>query len=193
MKKIIAIALAGSLMCSSQLLAEESNIYIGIDGLTNSNTFTLKNTSTGAEADVDVDSNGFKLKVGVEYSSGWRMQGYYLGETYDSPLFDATNDYLNEIGIDFIKGFKVTPEFSPFIQVGLGYGWMNVDGYTEDSISSVSVKIGAGVMYKVTPEIELLAGIDLQRRRWADITIGTTTIETTEQSTKIYAGVNFHF
>jgi opacity protein-like surface antigen len=192
MKKIIATTVLGLSIFSAQLLAEDS-VYVGLDALSSSNTFTVKNDSTGAEADIDDDSKGFKLKLGVEYESGWRLQGYYLNETYDTPVFDDTNDVLNEIGIDFIKGFEVTPKFSPFVQFGMGYGWMNVDGYTDDSITAVSMKIGAGAMYKVTENIELLAGVDLQYRRWQDISIGTTTYEISEKSTKLYAGLNFHF
>jgi len=192
MKKIILATLLGTSLISTQALAEDS-VYLGLDILSSSNTFTLENTSTGAKGDADDDSTGFKLKLGIEYESGWRLQAYYLNETYDLPVFDATNDVLNEIGVDFIKGFEVTPKFSPFVQFGMGYGWMNVDGYTEDNIVAVSMKIGAGAMYKVTENIELLAGIDLQYRKWQDIQIGASTIETSEKSTKLYAGLNFHF
>jgi len=196
MKKIIIATLLGTSLISTQALAEDS-VYIGLDVLSSGNTFTVeaRNSANGATAAADVDDNskGFKLKVGIEVSDGWRFQGYYLGETYDTPVFDASNDYLSEIGIDVIKGFEVTPKFSPFVQVGLGYGWMDVDGYTDDAISAVSMKIGAGVMYKVTDNIELLAGIDLQYRKWQDIKINTITFETSEKSTKLYAGLNFHF
>ena len=75
----------------------------------------------------------------------------------------------------------------------MGYGWMNVDGYTDDSIAAVSMKIGTGAMYKVTENIELLAGVDLQYRKWQDVQIGVNTIEMSEKSTKLYAGLNFHF
>lgn len=193
MKKIAITTLMGLSLFSAQLLAENSNIYIGLDALSSSNTFTVKNTNTGAEADIDDDSTGFKLKLGVAGSDGWRFQGYYLNESYDTPLFDATNDTLNEVGMDIIKGFEVTPEFSPFVQIGLGYGWMDVEGYDEDSIEEVSMKIGVGAMYKVTESIEVLAGVDLQYRQWQDIDYGTTTIETSEKSTKLYAGINYHF
>jgi len=196
MKKIVIAALLGSSIMSTQVLAKDS-VYIGLDILTSNNEWTVdaSNSANGASAsaDFDDDSTGFKLKVGIEGSDGWRFQGYYLGETYDETVFDDTNDYLNEIGVDIIKGFEVTSKFSPFIQVGIGYGWMDVEGYTDDSINAVSMKVGGGAMYKVTENIELLAGIDLQYRKWEDIEIGTVTIETEEESVKLYAGINYHF
>jgi hypothetical protein len=61
------------------------------------------------------------------------------------------------------------------------------------TINSFSIKLGAGVMYKITTNFELLAGLDLQARGWEDIAFLTTTIKTSETSSKLYIGVNFHF
>lgn len=187
-KIIIGTALAASLI-TTQVNAD---MYVGLDMLSSGNTFSVDVSGFGS-TEVDIDSKAFKLKVGTESNNGWRYQGYYLRETYDQTLFDASNDVLNEVGLDIIKGFEVTPEFSPFIQAGFGFGWMDVVGYTEDSIKEYSLKIGAGVMYKVIPQVELIVGVDLQHRAWQDIQAGTLTQSTTEKSTKLYAGINYHF
>ena len=186
-----SIVLASLLTTSA--LAEDSGLYVGLDLSTSSNTFSLDNVTTGASADVDDDSDGFKLKFGANLDEGWRVQGYFQHETYDLPVYDNTNDELNEIGVDFIKGFEVTPEFSPFIQAGLGYGWMDVEGYSESTANSVSLKLGAGVMYKITPTFEAIAGIDFQYRNWEDAKILSQTVEIDETSTKFYIGANIHF
>jgi opacity protein-like surface antigen len=194
MKKIITAMLITAGITSS--LAAESNLYVGLDLINSSNTFEF--TAGSFSEEWDNDSSGFKLKFGSALNDGWRLQGYFLHETYDETIFDDKNDALNEIGLDLIKGFEVTPEFSPFIQAGIGYGWMDVEGLSETSIKEVSVKIGAGVMYKVTPAFELLAGVDFQVRKWQDIELfipnyGTYTVETSEKSTKLYIGANVHF
>lgn len=189
MKKIISIALLGSSILSTQMLAND--MYVGLDAISSSTTFTLE--ALGTEVDADDDAKAFKLKLGTVNDNGFRVQLYYLHETYDIPVFDASNDVLNEIGVDIIQGFEVTPEFSPFIQAGLGYGWMNVDGYTDSSIAEYSLKIGVGVMYKVVESVELIAGVDLEYRRWQDISYGAVTVETSEKSTKLYVGANYRF
>ena len=189
MKKIImGAALAASLLTTQA----SADMYMGLDMLSSSNTFTLDVNRLGS-ASADLDSKAFKLKIGSINNNGWRVQGYYLRETYEQTLFDASNDQLNEIGMDIIKGFEVTPEFSPFIQAGIGFGWMDVVGYTEDSMKEYSLKVGAGVMYKVIPQVELVAGVDFQHRAWQDIQVGSYTLTTTEKSTKLYAGINYHF
>lgn len=187
----------GTLLCvalaTTSAQAEDKQFYLGLDAFTSSNTFDLKNATTGASADVDDDSDGFKLKFGANLDDGWRVQGYFQHEVYDLPIYDNTNDELNEIGVDVIKGFEVTPEFSPFIQAGLGYGWMDIQGYSESTANEVSLKVGAGVMYKVTPMFEAIAGIDFQYRNWTDVTLLNQRIEIDEGSTKFYIGANFHF
>lgn len=191
MKKIVVGTLLGCSLLSTQALASENSMYVGLDVLKSNNTFTVE--ANGGSADVDSNSQAFKLKIGSASNNGWRMQGYVLRETYDDTLFDATHDTLTELGLDIIKGFEITPEFSPFVQVGFGYGWMDVDGYTDNSIKEFNLKAGAGVMYKVTPKFELLAGLDFQHKRWQDIKVGSVTVETTENSTKLYVGANYHF
>lgn len=197
MKKILLGTLLSSVLFVPATFAEstasdtKSDLYIGLDVGTSKNTFTLDDGSTSASA--DLDSKYFKLKFGTVSESGWRLQGYFLSETYDETLFDNTHDRLNELGVDVIKGFAVTPKFSPFIQAGLGYGWMNVDGYSESSIAEFNIKIGAGLMYSINNTFEVLAGVDFQAKAWQDIVVGTTTISTTEKSSKFYIGTNFHF
>ncbi|MFT5660721.1 MAG: opacity protein-like surface antigen [Sulfurimonas sp.] len=190
MKKIImGTALIVSIFTTQAFAG--SNTYVGIDMISSGNTLT-RDSSFGSVS-ADIDSKAFKLKLGVKRNNGWRFQGYYLRETYDIALFDLTNDTLNEIGVDIIKGFEVTPEFSPFIQAGVGVGSMSVTGYAESSILEYNFKVGAGMMYKVIPQLELIAGVDLQYRAWQDIQTGYTIYSTTEKNTKFYAGMNYHF
>jgi len=191
MKKMLLASLALTTLLSTQALAEGSNLYVGFDIIQDSHTFTFE--GNGNSADADLDSAGFKLKIGTVSDNGWRFQGYFENITYDETVFDSTHDSLSEIGFDVIKGFEITPKFTPFLQGGLGYGWMDVDGYSEDSISEFNLKIGLGVAYKIIPAFELIAGADLQFRSWQDIEVLGTTIETTEANTKLYVGGNFHF
>lgn len=191
MKKIFISAVVTTSILSTYVNADNS-LYVGVDMMSSKNRFTLDINYAGSGS-VDVDSSAFKLKVGTTSNDGWRFQGYYLRETFDKTLFDATNDTVNEFGLDIIKGFEITPEFSPFIQAGVGLGVMSVEGYNESSMSEVDIKIGIGVMYKIIPELEVLAGVDLQYKKWQDIQVGTSTVSTTEKSTKLYAGINYHF
>lgn len=191
MNKLITTVLLTIGLFFTNAVAEEAQMYVGLDLISSDNTVTKKVGTI--ETDADNDSDGFKLKFGALLNDGWRLQGYYLNETYDKPIIDGKHDTLNEIGLDVIKGFEVTPKLSPFIQGGIGYGWMDIQGYNESSINSFSVKLGAGVMYKITTNFELLAGLDLQARGWEDISFLTTTIKTSEASSKLYIGANVHF
>jgi len=193
MKKIIAGALLGCSLLSTQVLAADTNMYVGLDISKSNNTLSADLTNGYVSNDVDDDSSGFKLKVGVISESGWRLQGYYQRETYDKTIFDSSNDLLSEFGIDVIKGFEITPKFSPFIQAGLGYGTMDIKGYDSSTISAVSFKIGAGVIYKIVPAFEIMAGVDFQARKWEEIQYPLYKASVSERTTKVYLGANFLF
>ncbi len=201
LKKKLLISSLAVVLTSSALLA--SNIYMGLDIIKSGNTFTtdydgvITGTNISGSSDEDIDSSNVKLKLGVATKDGLRFQTYLQKEGYKETFFDATNDTLIEIGIDVIKGFEVTKEFSPFIQAGLGAGVMSIEGASVASISEVSAKVGVGVMYKIVPSFELVAGYDYRVRKWQDIEYRSgssyITLSTTEKSGQPYFGANFHF
>jgi opacity protein-like surface antigen len=168
-----------------------NEIYIGIDAFIGDNTFTTK--IGRISTDFDNDSNGAKIKIGARFAETWRIQGYFLYESYDDPVYGSKNSNLNELGADVIKAFPVTENFAPFVQVGIGIGRVKLEDASESSANEVSGKAGGGVFYKFNTHFEGVAGIDLQGRNWSDIEILGTRIERSEGSIKYYIGTNYFF
>ncbi|MEJ2501068.1 MAG: hypothetical protein P8Y65_08105 [Campylobacterales bacterium] len=200
MKKPAAFILAALSTLYVNSWAGPSDLYVGLDVFGGNNDFDVDvSGSIYGSGSFDDDSKGFKLKFGALLVNDLRLQGYLQSENFDDPIFDNTNDQLVEIGIDLIKEFIVSPELSPFIQGGIGYGAMDLDRYyyTDDAINEINLKVGLGLMFRVTPAVELLAGVDFQWRRWSDITYDDGydyfNVETKDSSQRYYGGVNFHF
>ncbi|WP_294962965.1 outer membrane beta-barrel protein [Sulfurimonas sp.] len=193
MKKIIIGALLGCSLLSTQVFAESKNVYIGLDVTKSSNEFSTDKGGYSGSVTKDSDSSAFKLKVGRLLEDNWRAQVYYLQETYDDAMFDSTNESLSEVGFDVIKEYELSDVLFPFAQVGIGYGWMDIDGYSSSSINEVNGKFGVGLIFKVAPAFEIITGADAQYKKWSDREIGSATIKTTESSTKFYIGANYHF
>jgi len=196
MKRYIAPLILGAVLTGAPASAQ-SDLYLGVDLLSSSNSFDVYDSGYPT-SDVSNSSKAFKIKLGFQGYDGWRMQGYYLYENFDEPLFDDRNDELSEIGVDFIKAFGAGPGISPFIQFGLGVGWMDLapSYYYEDSIGEYSAKIGAGVIFWLSPAIDLVAGIDLQQRWWEDINYydgSDQYVETDDTSARAYIGLNIYF
>jgi hypothetical protein len=135
------------------------------------------------------------VKLGLLTYDGWRVQGYYLNETFDDPLFDPYHDELSEMGIDLIKAFEGSSGIAPFIQGGVGIGWMNIDPalYHDDSTSEYSLKFGAGLLFWLSPALDLVVGADLQYRGWDDLRDSLGRIETEDTSARLYLGMNVYF
>jgi len=189
MKKIITTILLSAGLLSTQALAEESKMYVGLDIGTSLNSFTVD----GGD-DLDSDSTNFKLKYGYHLQDNLRVQGYYQYESYDDGVYNQPSSAtLNELGVDVIKAFDIDSAWSPFVQGGLGYGMMSVDEYSESSATEFGVKIGGGIMYAINPSYELVGGLDLQYRNWTDIVNDSGAHAVTGTTTQFYIGGNFHF
>jgi len=195
MKKSIAL-LCGSLL-SVSLLAEDISRYVGIDYLSNSTTQTRGSSITSR--DFDNDGSGLKFKLGYKNENNLRFQVYVQNENYDTSAFSegGSDGNLLEFGLDVIKAHKFSNGISPFVEVGAGYGLMSIDGFLDDYISEISLKVGVGVMYNITPTLEAIVGVDYQYRKWDDIEIidglSDETLTTKENTSRIYFGANLHF
>ena len=193
MKKSAAFIVATLGAVSMSSAASASDLYIGLDVFGSHNRFDYD--YAGLTQKTDIDSSGLKLKLGALLVYDLRLQGYVLTEKFDEPPFDYTNDRLTEIGLDLIKEFVVSPQFSPFIQGGIGYGAMDLDRryYDDDYIEEVNLKVGVGLMFRVTPSVELLAGVDFQWRGWSDVYYNNVKMKTEDGSQRFYVGIDFLF
>jgi len=193
MKKSAAFIVAALGAVSVGSVASASDLYLGLDVFGSHNRFEYD--WAGYTQKTDIDSSGFKLKFGALLVHDLRLQGYILTEKFDEPPFDYTHDRLTEIGMDLIKEFVISPQLSPFIQGGIGYGTMDLDRhyYSDDYVEEVSLKAGLGVMFRITPSIELLTGVDFQWRKWGDVYYNDIKMETEDGSQRFYVGVDFLF
>lgn len=186
MKKIVLAA-----MLTSGLMAADSGLYFGLDygQATNTHTFSLASSS----ADSDNDYSDIKFKIGGGTDGEWKFQITLDKIDYKIGVFDSANNSLYEIGADIIKEIKVTNELYPFIKIGVGTGQMDSSFTTEGQIKEVYFSGGAGLSYKATNNVYLLAGADYIARRWNDVIIGAYTLETHDKAIKPYIGINYKF
>ncbi len=185
--KIIQSLIVSSLL-SSSLMAD---FYIGLDYGQVSNTD--KASASGISKTQSNKYSDIGIKFGVGTDGGWKYQLKISKIKYDKPIFDNSHKDLTEINMDFIKEFTVGKNFYPYLKFGFGYGWMNVDGYTDSSINEYNLNGGLGLSYKAIEHLYFNGGVDYVYRKWQDIKYGTTTISTTGSGTKLYLGVSYAF
>jgi len=168
--------------------------YIGIDygKVSNEDEIEVNNGNTGT---LDNKYSDFSIKFGSGNDGDWKTQVRLSMITFDEALFDASNKDLTEIGVDAIKEFEAANNLYPFIKFGFGFGWMDVDGYLDDSIKEFSFNAGVGVSYEVMEDLDVLAGVDYVGRSWQDIEIINTGLEASVSGSgmKAYAGINYSF
>jgi hypothetical protein len=180
---------------------QSSNVYIGFDlfdGESNVKS-TVSSGGMSASASEDLDSDGFRLKLGARLKNDLRVQAYFKNESIE--LFD--ND-IKGVGADLIKAFSTSSILSPYIQAGLTFDSYEINDsypidYTTDEIVALGFKLGVGTFIEVNDKIEIVGGLDWQRRNWDDaygniVTAGyqVVTVETSDTSTTLFLGLNIH-
>jgi opacity protein-like surface antigen len=195
MKNKILLGLAASSLVASAALAD---VYVGVEYGAASNTHEREVTgAVSGTREYDNDYSDIKLKIGGGEDGGVKVQATLSFIEYDESIFDVTNKDYIEVGLDLIKEFEVNKNVYPFIKGGLGVGSMDVEGYSESSITGVSLNLGAGLSFKATDNFYLVGGVDYVYRKWQDIeyTIGWSkyTVSTSDSALKPYIGANFKF
>lgn len=192
MKNTLAKGLLLSLMMGTSSFAM-ADVYIGAEF--GSVSYEDEAENGNITVTQDNDYNEITIKVGSEGADGWSVEGSLSKISFDKVIFDNENDELIEIGMDAIKEFDMDSNLSPFVKFGAGFGWMDIEGYDDDTIKSFSFNIGAGLSYKITDNFAVQGGLDFVGRAWQDIEVANTgqEISTTGTGVKAYAGVNYYF
>lgn len=191
MKK--SLVLASLLMIGST--AAMADIYVGVDYGANAND-TKVDATNGNSATVSNKYSDFSFKVGAGTDGDWKRQLRLSRISYDKAIFDYTHKTLIEFGGDVIKEFSLdsVKNLYPYLKLGIGFGSMSVDGYTDSSIAEISFKAGVGVSYKAVDHFYIVGGVDYVGRKWQDIiTYGAVTVTTTDGGVQPYIGVNYAF
>ncbi len=220
------LCLIGLLLLEAAKLS--ANVYVGIDyGVTSNDTSMsigqekgfLDKTIEGSDniyAKHIEDANdyaGFTIKAGVGEDGGWKGQLRFSYITYDQPIFDSSHDKLLEFGADIIREFSITkfPGFYPYIQAGVGFGWMDADNRQSSadlnntsthSVNEFSYNIGTGILYKMVEHLYIVGGVSYIKRKWKDETCElqdkdgnnvTTKFSATDSGVQTYIGLNYSF
>ncbi len=190
MKKIILLT------CLTGALMAESSFYVGLDfgKADNTDKITSKSGTNTATIKNDNTYSDLKIKLGIEADIGTDFQLTFSKINYDNGVFyNTTGTKLYEIGLDIIKEFELTSSLSPFIKLGVGYGYMDSQLPAYEDVNEFSTNFGVGLSYKVIEHIYALAGVDYIYRHWSNTTDNDFTFETRGSAIKPYIGLNYKF
>lgn len=192
MKKIVFLT------CFAGVLMADNSFYVGFDFAKADNTDKV--TSEGISVTNDNTYGESKIKLGIQTEEKTSFQLNFSKIAYDNGvIYGSTGTKLYEVGMDVIKEFELTSSLSPFIKLGIGYGYMDTQSSAYGDVNEISTNVGAGLSYKIVEHIYALAGVDYIYRHWNDTYINpappatTLTYETRGSAIKPYIGLNYKF
>ena len=188
MNKLLSATVIGSCFLTSLMATD---VYMGLDV-----SGALQTVKGGITSNLREASQTAKLKIGFGEDDSFKYQFHLDYVRFNDPLFDDNNQVLLESAFDFIKEFRAQEDISPYVKLGVGYGFMPIDGASKKSIKEVMSSAGMGISFKTMDELYVVTGFDYMYRFWQDIKYTTSAQQT--RATKsyglgLYVGLNYKF
>ena len=188
MKKLRSAVLA-SICCLTPAMA--ADVYMGLDL-----SGALQTIKGGVTSDLRETSSTAKLKVGFGEDDSFKYQFRLDYVRFNGPLFDDKHEVLYETSFDFIKEVHAQEDISPYVKLGVGYGFMPIDGASKKRIGEVVTTAGLGISFKTMEALYVVTGFDYTYRFWQDIEYMSTaskTLSTKSYGLGLYVGLNYKF
>ena len=188
MKKLRSTVLA-SICCLTPVMA--TDVYMGLDL-----SGALQTIKGGVTADLRETSSTAKLKIGFGEDDSFKYQFHLDYVRFNGPIFDDNNQALYETAFDLIKELHAQEDISPYVKLGIGYGFMPIDDASEKNIGEVVTTAGLGISFKTMEELYVVTGFDYTYRFWQDIEYMSTaskTLSTKSYGLGLYVGLNYKF
>lgn len=184
MKKIILF-----LLLISSLYAE-ARVYLGMSGGFYNETFTtLEASNSGTMATLKVgygDIKSYAVEFSIDYAKN------------NSKIFSAPNSLSNDgnkygFNVSLLKSFDWDIYILPFIRVGFGSGFLDIDRVLQKSLSYGSFQGSIGSFIPLSDNFDVELGYEIRSTSYEGI--DTITQKTSESSLSniAYIGVNYRF
>ena len=189
------------------LMAKGGYWGVGIEGSQSFSSKQKMQTYGELEESNVVDENalGFKIQVGGEAEAGLRTNLTFGMSQYQDDLFpkdfmdpekSLDNGYIFSFGVEMQKAFAVSSVFSPIILGGFEFGYVDIDGFVQDSANFTAWKFGIGMLNLFSDGFEFESQIFYRYRSWGNYNYdqATTSNVTLEENTiNLSIGMNFHY
>ncbi|SDH98024.1 Outer membrane protein beta-barrel domain-containing protein [Vibrio xiamenensis] len=169
------------------------NLAIGFQSLSSTNTFELDTSS--ASADDDNDSTALALTLSYYTSKNIAFFLEYQSEEFDHGIYDNSNKKLTSLNVGFLREYPLGYGFTPYVQGAVGIGSIELDPsvYSNDSASTMNLKITAGMALYIAEAWRFHLGLSGQYRSWQSVDLGSGDIDISETSLIGVAGLGFRF
>lgn len=196
MKK--SLVLAGLLATTTSTLAMDLQYFLGAGAERGAANYKVNgSSSSGTIVNVsdDMTDTSLKLKAGIIIDKTHRISlshANFTGEDTDFTVILGNYDYLIPINNDF--------RLLAGVHVGNGeYKEANIDGLGTAKMSGLAYGAQVGAIYDITKNVEFELGLAYTKYNidktfnWTDSGIDMTAKMEIEDSTTMFAGINYKF
>jgi opacity protein-like surface antigen len=187
---LVTLSITAALSASLQDARAEYPDYVGM-GILVGGSGKFTNSVTRANSDNDV--SGISLKTGYITASGSRLE---LSYSAINLAFPAVTRRISGLDLSYLWTFGAKP-LKPY--AGLGFGMHRFEDSTRSvvdntSLAAVAFSFSGGVIYDLTPRIDVQAALLYKTFEAQETQRGSRTTGTwTQKLTSAYVAANYHF
>jgi len=184
--------LLGILALCTGLLQAEPLMYVGLGGITGTETFSVKNPGEGTQKE-NATLAGVQFKAGYGSIRGYAVEFDIGYGQYDKNIFSDKDTTYIYFDVSLIKAFDFDIGFYPFFKLGFGAGELEVRRTLTNSLSSGSFYGGMGAYVPVGAGFELEVSAIYRDKSWEGLDMVGTNVKTTSYIIEPYIGLNYRF
>lgn len=177
-----------SLLLLSNFLFGDAKTYVGISAGIAEENFT--------SADATSSSNIINLKLGYGERE---LYSVAIGIEYlknESKIFSTGVDNDGDkfaFNLELVKAFNLSKYIIPFVNLGFGAGYLEIDRAIDDKISFGSFNLGAGVLIPINDDFDFEFGYKYKSLSYEGLDLIATKEVHTSKSTSPYFGFNVRY
>ncbi len=195
MKTALLMLLSVSMSTFAQdvVTRHSNNLALGFQSLHSANTFTLDSSSANAEDDNDSSGTALTLSYYPTQNTAFFME--YQREEFDHGIYDNSHKTLTSLNVGFLREYPVGYGFAPYVVGAVGIGSIDLDTsvYSDDSASTMNLKLGGGIALYLLDAWRFNLGLNGQYRSWQSVNLGAGDIDISDTSWIVSAGLAYRF
>lgn len=184
MKKIILFLLLISSLYS------ESQVYVGLSGGSFVEKFDDIDASSSALMSSLKIGYGDRESYAVEFSVDYAQNNSKVFST--SPTLEKDGNKYG-FNVSLLKAFDFDIYILPFVRVGFGSGFLDIDRSLQKSLSYGTFQLGVGTFIPLGRNFDIEVGYEAKHTSYEAINVIVTKVSYTSTTNNTYIGINYRY
>jgi len=139
------------------------------------------------------NTDAFNFKIGFGKQNGYAIELSLDYITNDANIFSDKDSDKYHFNLELLKAFDLDTFFYPYLKVGFGVGFMEVQRSTQSTLNFGSYNAGLGCFIPISEHVDLELGYVYKSISYEQLNLLDQQLQLKTDGHNSYAGFNFRF